>query len=100
MTAPGREPGPRAAEGRPTVSSAPVVANPLTRLLSGSCARQAATWQSIACAERHSLLDICRAPDLAAAVTLQPLARIDLDAAILFSDLLVPLEPMGLRLIS
>jgi uroporphyrinogen decarboxylase len=46
--------------------------------------------------ERHSLLDICRAPDLATAVTLQPVSRIDVDAAILFSDLLVPLEPLGL----
>ena len=46
--------------------------------------------------ERYSLLDICRAPDLATAVTLQPVSRIDVDAAILFSDLLVPLEPLGL----
>ena len=46
--------------------------------------------------ERHSLLEICRTPELATLVTLQPLRRIDLDAAILFSDLLLPLEPLGL----
>jgi uroporphyrinogen decarboxylase len=46
--------------------------------------------------ERYSLLDICRSPDLATVVTLQPVQRIDVDAAILFSDLLLPLEPMGL----
>ena len=46
--------------------------------------------------ERYSLLDICRQPDIATAVTLQPVNAIDVDAAILFSDLLLPLEPMGL----
>jgi uroporphyrinogen decarboxylase len=47
--------------------------------------------------QRYSLLEICRQPDLAAAVTLQPLDVIEVDAAILFSDLLLPFGPMGLE---
>jgi len=46
--------------------------------------------------ERYSLLDICRHPELAVAVTLQPVDVIDVDAAILFSDLLLPFTPLGL----
>ncbi len=46
--------------------------------------------------ERHSLLELCRSPELATEVTLQPVRAIEVDAAILFSDLLLPLEPMGL----
>jgi uroporphyrinogen decarboxylase len=47
--------------------------------------------------ERYSLLELCRTPDLATEVTLQPVRRIEVDAAILFSDLLIPLEPLGIR---
>jgi uroporphyrinogen decarboxylase len=46
--------------------------------------------------KRYSLLEICAQPDLAVAVTLQPVDVIEVDAAILFSDLLVPFTPMGL----
>lgn len=47
---------------------------------------------------RHTLLEICKRPDLAAAVTLQPVEALDVDAAIIFADLLLPVEPMGLKL--
>ena len=45
---------------------------------------------------QYSLLEICREPELATQVTLQPIDRLEVDAAILFSDLLLPLAPMGI----
>ncbi len=48
--------------------------------------------------ERHSLLDLCRTPELAAEVTMQPVRALGVDAAILFADILLPLEPLGLQL--
>src|SRR5450631_1037510 len=47
---------------------------------------------------KHGILEICKRPDLAAAVTLQPVEILDVDAAIIFADLLLPVEPMGLKL--
>jgi uroporphyrinogen decarboxylase len=47
---------------------------------------------------KHGILDICKRPDLAATVTLQPVEILDVDAAIIFADLLLPIEPMGLKL--
>src|ERR1700719_3599535 len=47
---------------------------------------------------KHGILEICKKPELAAAVTLQPIEILDVDAAIIFADLLLPVEPMGLKL--
>jgi len=47
---------------------------------------------------KHGILEICKRPDLAAQVTLQPVELLDVDAAIIFADLLLPVEPMGLKL--
>jgi uroporphyrinogen decarboxylase len=48
--------------------------------------------------EQHTLLEIVKTPELAREVTLQPINTFDLDAAIIFADILPPLEGMGLQL--
>lgn len=48
--------------------------------------------------ERYSLLEICRRPDVCAEVTLQPVRRLGVDAAILFADIMLPLLAIGIDL--
>jgi len=62
--------------------------------------RQAGRYMSEyrALRQRHSILALCHTPELAAEVTLQPIRRFDLDAAIIFADILLPFEPLGLGL--
>src|SRR5438309_2709039 len=46
--------------------------------------------------EKHGMFEIFRDPELAAEVTLQPVRRFGVDAAILFSDIVVPLAAVGI----
>jgi len=45
-----------------------------------------------------SFLELCKSPELCTEVTIQPIDLLGVDAAIMFSDILVPIEPMGMKL--
>ncbi len=59
--------------------------------------RQAGRYmpEYMAVRKHHSLLEICRTPQLAAEVTITAAERLSVDAAIIFADLLLPFTPMG-----
>src|SRR5688572_2162609 len=48
--------------------------------------------------EQHDILALCRNPELVTEVTMQPVRRLGVDAAILFSDIVVPVQAMGIDL--
>jgi len=48
--------------------------------------------------ERHGILELAKTPDLCAEVTLMPVRELGVDAAVLFADIMLPLEPMGVGL--
>ena len=48
--------------------------------------------------ERYAILTLAKTPELCAAVTLMPVAAFGVDAAVLFADIMLPLEPMGVSL--
>jgi len=55
-------------------------------------------WQYRALRKKHSFLELCKTPDLATQITLMPVYEIGVDAAIVFADILLPLEGMGVDL--
>ncbi len=62
--------------------------------------RQAGRYMSEyrAIRQHHSILEICKTPELAAEVTITAAEKLRVDAAIIFADLLLPVEPMGMSL--
>lgn len=48
--------------------------------------------------ERHSFQEVVRSPELAAEVTLQPIERFEMDGAVIFADIMTPLEAMGVEM--
>ena len=49
--------------------------------------------------EKHDFFTICQTPELACEITLQPISRFDLDAAIIFSDILVVPQALGMEVL-
>lgn len=98
--------GPHAGAGRPAAPAASLSASRFVR----ACLRQPVDRTPVwflrqagrylpeyqAVRRLHPLLEICKSPELAAEVTITAAEKLDVDAAIIFADLLLPLETMGL----
>ncbi|MGH9225806.1 MAG: uroporphyrinogen decarboxylase [Acidimicrobiales bacterium] len=90
----------------PQVASASVAASPFLAACRGEPACHTPVWfmrqagrclpEYRALRTKHGMLEIVRTPELAAEVTLQPVRRLGVDAAILFSDIIVPLVGVGI----
>ncbi len=89
----------------PSNPSAPDPAPLLVRACRGEAVERAPVWimrqagrylpEYQAVRARHGFVEICQTPRLAAEITLQPVERLGVDAAIVFNDILLPLRPMG-----
>ncbi|MGB9081730.1 MAG: uroporphyrinogen decarboxylase [Desulfuromonadaceae bacterium] len=62
--------------------------------------RQAGRYlpEYMAVRSKCTFLELCKTPELAAEVSIQPVDILGVDAAIMFSDILTPVEPMGMKL--
>ncbi len=110
-TTPTLSPAPHNGAARSPESSAPTLGTGLARFMAAlrhdrgdatpvwfmrQAGRSLASYRALR--RRHGFLELCKTPELAAEVTLLPVAELGVDAAVIFADIMLPVEPMGLEL--